>query len=1076
MVGVTRSITLAGDDRGRVPFALVGVVLLLGSVAYANTLALRGPVVVDTAADDALDRAESTARPAVRTAATAAAREAALHPVTDPADGAVGRELDPNAPFRDALRLRIAVATTDALSRTATDAGGVTATASMPAIESASDVPAAIDRVEVEPIADGTAMRVTVRNVTLTARRNGDAVTQRRVNYTVAVAVPTLAMHDRTERYEARLNRSPFEGAGLGRALTWRLWTVAQARGTAQYLGAPVSNVLANRHLELSTNAAALRAQEAAFGRSDPEGRAAMVRATARVGATDLLTPAMDRGPAWTDRVLDTAADSVTDSPGSDPDHDSASVLRPPASGNSAAPDDAIRVGVNATADAAFLRVIDADGGLDPILRDAYRARAIREVSVERETRGTLPARTAPGPNWTFVTATTTRSVSVVDRSSVPASEPRSVADERRTVEVRDRVTRYWLRNRTVRRTTATRTSEYRVRIAVSLAYAPTVGPDRPTDPVFVRGGALDGPNLADASATAREELLSPGEADRIAREVVPDDGHSTDSVAVVGSRPADIGDWVYRDLVGLRERVRNVSVAMTRAAVASGDANAPASLAAEIRERRASLVDAPETYDGAADRARVAARAAYIDAVLAELDRRAGGTDDRAGDYRDAVAGATDGVGDRLGDLATVAADATAPEPSPAGSWRAGEVVLTPDADPGYLPVTAVESDRIASVPTGETVHPLVARNTNLFTLPTGDVADAVTDTALPERRRASLSTAGRVLVAAETTAATAADTTTTGDGSAEHGAGDDSDAAADRAELRDRVDDELAAVDDRALDVLEETTALSAGEREAAVSAARERWPAPGPRALAVTNGSYATAIAAAAADEIAAGTDESGSAVTTRDRLAVRLRVELAATAADATVSVPQGMQAGVVDATREKRRDALRRAAKGAAENATERVRQRYADHAFGGVTAGLPVAPVPAYWYATVNVWDVAVAGTYPRFAVTAPVGGPDGGDSRIRYVRDGALAELDVDGDGDPERLGHAERVSFHTRTAVVVVVPAGRSGVGDVTGEATESSPGWPCPPSEIRASARGDDVSDTGDDASDRPEGACR
>lgn len=57
---------------------------------------------------------------------------------------------------------------------------------------------------------------------------------------------------------------------------------------------------------------------------------------------------------------------------------------------------------------------------------------------------------------------------------------------------------------------------------------------------------------------------------------------------------------------------------------VAAGEADPYGELAAAIRTRRAELVDAPATYDGASDRARVAARAAYVDAVLAELEARA--------------------------------------------------------------------------------------------------------------------------------------------------------------------------------------------------------------------------------------------------------------------------------------------------------------------------------------------------------------------------------------------------------------------------------------------------------------------
>ncbi|WP_435064101.1 DUF7286 family protein [Halobaculum sp. EA56] len=1012
----------SGDDRGRVPFALVGVVLLLGSVTYANTLALRGPTAVDTAADDALERAEAAGRPAVRAAATAAARDAAENPVTAPANTTVGDALDPNAPFRDALRLRIALAAADALARTEADVGGVTATASLPAVGSPADVPAAIDRVTVEPLSDGAAMRVAVRNVTLTAREGGTVVATRRVNYSVAVAVPVLAMHERTRAYERRLNRSPFEGRGLGRSLTWRLWAVAQARGTAQYLGAPVTNVLANRHVELSTNAAALRTQGAVYGRSDPAGRAAMVRATARVGATDLLTPAMDRGPAWTRRVLGEA--------GTAGGGDTGSTLPAGVDGSvtNDGGDGPIRVGVNATADRAFLRLLDgeADGGFEAAVRGAYRTTASRRVAVVSATPTSPPPRDPPDGNWTFLSATSARETVVVARESVATPSSRAVADERRTVEVRHRETRYWLTNGTVRTTTAAWVDRYRVRITLDVTYAPIVGPDRPADPVFVRGGAVDGPNLADVPAAVRDERLQAGTTDRLARRAV-EGGGSTTRTTQYGARPERLDEWIYRDLAGLRDRIRNVSVGVSRDSLASGEANAPARLAATIREERARLVNAPDRYDGAADRARVAARAAYVDAVLAELDARAVRAGGRNDAYADRVGDLRAGVDGRLDDLSRVAADATAPDPSPVGRWHAGEVTLTPRGTPGYLPVTAVDATRVRSPERGESIRPLVARNTNLFTVPSGDAADTVTDAALPGRRTASLATAGRTLVAAERTAAAT-------------GGSGDADGTA-RETLERRVASELRSVESRAATVLARRTALSARERAAAVRRANARWPTPGARAVAVVDGSYAAAVAREAA--VAGSLDPID-----RDRLAVRLRVAVAEAATDASVAVPADLQVGVVDKTREARREALRRAAAAAGENATETLRKRYGKRAFGGVTAGLPVAPVPGYWYATVNVWDVEVAGAYPRFVVSARVGGPDGADGRIRYVRDGANVTVDVDDDGVDERVGRNERVSFRTWTVVIVVVPAGKSGVGDVGGDADERSDGWPCPP----------------------------
>ncbi|MFC7136677.1 hypothetical protein ACFQRB_09545 [Halobaculum litoreum] len=409
---------------------------------------------------------------------------------------------------------------------------------------------------------------------------------------------------------------------------------------------------------------------------------------------------------------------------------------------------------MNRTADEAFLAVLDGEAavGLDDVVAGAYRAEATRRATVLGRTATALPEPDPPGPNWTFRSASTEREYAVVERSSDPTPAARAVADERRTVAVRHRVTRRWGRDGTVRETTAVRTTRYRVRVVVDVRYDPAglPGPGRPTDPVFVRGGAVDGPNLADVPREARGTLLSDGGADRAALAAVRGGG-GVEQRTVAGTPPEELRDWIQADLAGLRDRVRDVSVAVPRDAVAAGTANAPARLAATLRDRRAALVDAPAAYDGAADRARVAARAAYLDAVIATLTARADAAGRRNDAYRDRVGGLRSAADGGLDDLARIAARGTAPEPSPVGEWHAGEVTFTPRTTPGYLPVAAVDATHVDSVEPGTSGHPLVARNTNLFALPTGDAADTVTDAVLPTRRTASLARAGRVLVAGD-------------------------------------------------------------------------------------------------------------------------------------------------------------------------------------------------------------------------------------------------------------------------------------------------------------------------------------
>jgi hypothetical protein len=90
---------------------------------------------------------------------------------------------------------------------------------------------------------------------------------------------------------------------------------------------------------------------------------------------------------------------------------------------------------------------------------------------------------------------------------------------------------------------------------------------------------------------------------------------------------------------------------------------------------------------------------------------------------------------------------------------------------------------------------------------------------------------------------------------------------------------------------------------------------------------------------------------------------------------------------------------------------------------------------------------VTVRGSYVRFTVRARRGVPDGTGATVRYVRDGSAVALDVDGDGDEERLGWSERISFEVTYPIVVGVPPNGNGVGDIDGDRDERSPGWPYP-----------------------------
>jgi hypothetical protein len=1015
------AVSLTDDRRGRVPFALVGILLLVSASAYTTGLAGQTEPTVDRAVADRLDATSRDVRPALREAIHGAARDAARNPVTEPADTPVGNVLNESSPFVDSLRVRIAVGARAALEGVGRETENGRTTVSLPPIENATDLRRAKRAVRVERVDDGNAMQVTLRNVSLRAHRDGRVVAERRLHVTLTVRTPVLALHGRAKRYERRLNRDPLEGAGLGRGLTARLYPVTIARGLARYGGAPIENVLGNRHVALSTNAALLAQQRAVFGRHDPDAARALEVATLRVGVTDVLRPRNGDAAGFAAAVLrPNAIDDAEQASGRfEPEMPDA----PPLS-----------TSPTATADEAYLGVSE---DLAAVTAGSYRVEGTLHARVVEQQKRSEPLPDPPGENWTLLTEHTTERT-VVSGPGNPAtdwvgSRRNGTRDLHRRVTVHHTTTRVWVRGADSRRTTVDWRDEYRVAVSVRASYAPDdAAPNRPTSPVFGPGGALDGPNLAGSREhVARKLVAANGGVDAVAaRAATGETAVWSRNVTLTAHRPDSLHPWVASDLRAVRQRVANVTVNISRKRVAAGAANAPARLADELRNRREELVDAPAEYDGVADRARVAARAAYLDRVIAALERRAAETQHRNTAYVEKV---MDGSARRLTSLVAIGSretDRVARQQGPERTGGSASLRVVPDASPAYLTLEAVDRSHVPTVPPNETVHPLAVESTNWFAVPYGEAASEVTG-ALFDQSRVTLETAAGTLVAANRTLE-------------ESGRATDNSTAERRATLEQNRD-ALAEAVSRSVTRLEGVV-CEAADRERTVSARtcrdavddlRGRWGAVGRRALAMSNGSYADAFARALEDR--------GVKPSTAADAAVRVRVRLREATAERRVSVPEETTNRTAAGVRAYARERTTKAVEGAMANATRKAARKVTGAS--RLPAGLPLAPPPYTWVATVNAWSVTVRGEYQRFALRAPSGGPDGGGAVVRYVRDGATVRLDVDGDGDPERLGRNERISFETGTTVVAAVPPGPPGIGDVDGARTEQSPGWPCP-----------------------------
>lgn len=1026
-------------DRGRVPFALVGVLLVVTSALYAGAIgSSRDPS--EPAVDVAVERTTADARAAFRAAVAEAGVAAASDPILTPANNSWGEVIGDDEPFRDALEIRVYLTARERFESLGRSHRGAEATASLEATPTPEALERAKERVRVEQVGpDGEKLRAVLSNVTVAVTRSGRVVGRENVSLSVVVSTPVLAVHDRVQAFQERLNAG-LRDPGFGQRLSARLYAVAWARGYAQYGGAPIANVVANRHVELMTNGALLDVQRATFGQSDPDGRRALGAATATVGLQDGLAahgPSDPETAGFLDEQLRSAREPT----------ERAGVPRL-ADAESEAPsaDDAVDVEVGLSADYAFRGLSRLDG-LERTIQSVYGASA-RPVAATRTISGGEPEGRTNGTAFRRANRTTTRVVDVSRANDgpdvrTPAGHHR-LGTYRRTVTLRHQRQTVRAADGAVDTGYETATERKRVTVAVVGRHADSeYAPDNPIRPVHERGGPFDGPNLENVTERAEATVLDrsggvDGLASRAARGTL-----DAEPVAIDAEWPDAVRQWIAEDLTALHDRVRNVSVSVPRAELGTYEAEPARRLAERLRANRSALVDAPSVYDGVASKARAAARGQFLDRVVGSLRERARGQTDREESVKSGLE--SNGVAS----LSLVRQSYDASRANATDDASTGDLALHVDGAPPYLTTSGIEHDDVTAVEPGTTVHPMVAENVNYATIPYADVTDSILGEILPSEagNETQLETAATQLRAVDRAIEQ------TGDESLERS----------RAKLRRTIRLRLTAIETDLRTALGgQRIGDSRRQRRRIVSDGLSQWNDLDGKALAMSNASVVDAIVAAAEDR--ASDDVANE--TARDRLRIALRVQIydSLRSSETTVSGPlvESASARVESAVGERLREGIDGAS-----------RRRYGK-TVSRLPSGFPITPVPGYWVATGSVWSVTVRGRYERFAVETPRRTPAAGDASLSYVRDGSDVGLDVDGDGRRERLGSARRVSFSARTAVVVVVPAGGSGVGDVDGTASEQSAGWPRPGPDDPTPSTAEDAVEGGGispDRSDRP-----
>lgn len=984
---------LADDARGRVPFALVGVVLLLGATGYAATLAGPEPTGGRATTTRAVEEAVAAARVVLRRAVHRAAQDAAAAPLIRPGNTTYGRLLRGNQTFRRYFRLRVAVEARQLLSQLHVRAGSVDARVALPEIEGAQTAAEAIRGIRIHTdSAEKDRLRVQIAGITVRVFRGDRAVVSRRYSPSVTVKTPLLHLHNRSTAFQRALNRSPLE-SGFARRLTARLSVVAWTRGYAQWAGAPIENVLANRHLEVAANGALLATQRATFGSADQAGERRHRCAAAKTGVDDLLGAVAVPVPTWTRRIV---AEGCTALAGTTP---------PRAPVTPSAQSRRRTLTFDSVADAAATRFLDGTG-VQAGVKDVVRAATSVEFKLVNRTRVLTESHDpAPTPaGWSRTGVERKQTIDTVDLPPTTAESPAgwAVASQtRHRVTLETTVTQYWEDGNRTRTTTGTHRRVYRIAIRVlGRANRSKAAPG----PLTERTRAEVVGRIAERG-TARL-IAAQGGVDGVIRGLL--NGSLRTRRAVV---PVPIDAIVFARARGTtleaHRSLREEGVEIPRTALL--DPTPSGHLSETLGDRRAGLLQVDPPHSSLQARARAAAERAYLDRVQASLSSNAdaeaavlarlGGQLESAG-VSATLVGASHQLRDELGGAATT------------------ENHLRVAGVPPYLLRTEVEAPTVPGLETP--YHPLLARNVNHVAIPWGSAADALLGALLDRARSVSLDRAARTYRGAEVALGS------TANGSLRER----------MRPLRGALREAIWTIRTDLVRATADHTALEWSAAESVITAAMESQGGVADQALAASNGSLAPAVFEAIANRTGS---RGGLPLRFESRIRATLRdaVANARPAQEAVAEVSQTLTSVVRAEMRSQVRDGGRRLA--------DHVADRWTGWSLRGIPAGLPLTPLPGGWYATVSAWTVTLRGAYHRFAVSGPTGNPLAGPAgRLTYVRENRSVMLDVDGDGRPEPLGRNAAIGFAVNSAVVVAVPPGGRGVGDTDGVRNESSPGW--------------------------------
>lgn len=1128
----------ARDECGHVPFAVISVILLVTSLTFVGYLETRQDPRVENDVDLAMDRTDAAIQTAVREAATRGAERAARQPLTSAANTTYGTVLASDDTFEAYLRARIYLEVRESLQTAGQSVGSVDTTVSVPSIDDAASFEAAIDRVTLSNTGDRgdreATLTVEISNVTTAAIRDGTEVERLEQSVSVTIATPVVQLHERTERFQEKLNAGVTE-RGLSQRFNARIYALGWARGYAQYGGMPVTDVVANRHIKPSVNDGVYRTQKDVFGAADPRLNNAVRRGWLCMAMqdaqelydeyrTDLsgrdLADTLCEASEWV--LGNRATGELPNAPGT-------SELLGEAPGMEAEH----TIDVDKTAHLPLHDMVTSgnDHSIGRVIDRIYTF----ETGIDtRYEIGNLDL----GVNCEYGSDGSSRSNEGVD---VLTTSVRERDDAEQYYEYRGKVRvdielerECWISPERNDTTTKSDRDSFVVDIETTIredeaspdARIDEINPRLGIDYRYDRGPPANGTGGNPAPVPVEPQFRNyQGVGEKITMEILGGTSASTFGTWVEGhlsgtTRTSDVElpdtktvtvdhdefldrsleSTILRDISSIQDDVAGVTHTFERRELVDqggGEDTGPyGELAREINDVKMDYLERDTTYVNVAGKAVYEARVSYFELLEAELLRIERAHTRAMGSIDDELETVDGGLEDGLAHLQQ-GITAEEPDPIPIDSGDlTNNLSYEISGSPTYLVAENVTSTEVPQVTENTTFAPLAVRNENHLRVPYEAIADGVLgklfdiigggspDTEVSFRVAGDALRAGILLGNAEErnnvsyANETAVATLTDG--------------------LEDAIDEEIETFgsrvaetiavslypDDvqtscRTLECLEHphtqeiprdcggnlSCDIVSGTRadnatsllETSVLDTLETYDTTAKRAIAIGNGNATekivdSVVETLAADEYRATYAEGFGSEEWNATVDSAVRPAVVTAAGERTVTL-DGSE--LVEQLDERTRGSLANVS----ENVVADRIDAFPDEQFtvenseyedwiGGtdtplrVPAGVPLLPVPGYWFATMNVWSVEAQGTYARFEVTANMGTPDT-TTATSYVRENQSVELDIA--GERRSIGSVRPIEFSTRSILVVVVPPGGIGVGDRGIEDVECSSTWP-------------------------------